>query len=191
VAAVVLAGVVVAVVVLRGGGGGVPTGGADDAEPVAVSSDAPGFRDLAGLDAASDLVVAGRVTATAAGRWFGEGDDGARIRSRLVTLAVDEVLRPPGSTAPSSLLVEEEGWLEDGSPLVVDGAAPSRVGDEGIWFLRRTGDGSTDAWIVVNAQGRYLVAGDRLRGAEGDDPLVAQVEALDRAGLVDALRGLG
>lgn len=34
-----------------------------------------------------------------------------------------------------ALLVEEEGWLADGKPLVVDGAAPSTQGDVGIWFL--------------------------------------------------------
>lgn len=26
--------------------------------------------------------------------------------------------------------MEEEGWLEDGTPLIVDGAAPSATGDD-------------------------------------------------------------
>jgi len=147
--------------------------------PVAVDSDAARYASLDELVAASDLVVRGRVTDTERGRWFGDGTDSARIQSRLVTLEVEDVLHgdaPDG--AGGTLLVEEEGWTEDGAPLVVDGAAPSADGDEGIWFLVDPGDDTTDALIIVGAQGRYLVDGSHLTGAEGDDPLVAELAAL-------------
>lgn len=101
---------------------------------VEVASDAPRFASLEELAAASDAAVRAEVVATERGRWFGDGAGGTRIQSRLVTLRVTEVM---AGVAPSSatLLLEEEGWLEDGAPLVVDGAAPSQVGDDGIWFV--------------------------------------------------------
>lgn len=181
-ALVAVAGVVALTVVARGRGE-VPaaaptTTAAPELEPVAVTSDAPRFTSVDQLVAASDLIVRARVRDAQPGRWFGDGSASARIRSRLVTLDVEEVLRgevPPGELG--TLLVEEEGWSSDGAPLVVDGAAPSIEGDEGVWFLVDPGDDTTDALIVVNAQGRYLVDGDRLTGAAGDDPLVAELSA--------------
>jgi len=161
-------------------------------EPVAVDSDAPAYASLDELVAASDLIVRGRVTDTERGRWFGDGSERARIQSRLVTLDVEDVLKgeaPDGATG--TLLVEEEGWLEDGSPLVVDGAAPSTKGDEGIWFLVDPGDDTTDALIIVNAQGRYLVDGAHLEGASGADPLVAELSALSEDELAARIRAAG
>ena len=83
------------------------------------------------------------------------------------------------------LLVEEEGWLEDGTPLIVDGAAPSAVGDDGIWFLPTSATRTLPVYVVVSAQGRYLVDGDGLPGAAGDDPLVDELAGLS----VDELDG--
>jgi hypothetical protein len=180
-AALVAVAVIVAAVVLAGGSDEAPppaatTTAAPELDPVEVSSDAPRFTSLDQLVAASDLIVRARVTDTEPGRWFGDGSTSARIRSRLVTLDVDEVLAgeaPAGELG--TLLLEEEGWTQDGAPLVVDGAAPSKVGDDGIWFLVDPGDGTTDALIVVNAQGRYLVDGDHLSGAAGGDRLVEEL----------------
>jgi hypothetical protein len=141
-------------------------------DAVEVTSDAPAYASLQELVDASDLIVRGRITAAERGRWFGEPGEG-RIESRLLTLDVEDVLRGSPKGEVSSLLVEEEGWTEDGRPLVIDGAVPSQKGDEGIWFLTDTGDETTGSWIVVNAQGRYLVGSDgRLEGAKGADPLV-------------------
>jgi hypothetical protein len=167
------------------------TGAAEESrEPVAVTSDAPRYADLAELVAASDLVVRGEVEATERGRAFG-GPGGAAIVSRLVRLRVDEVLAGPAPVDAVDVLVEEEGWLDDGRPLAVDGAAPTEVGDRGIWFLLDVGDPELPVYTVVNAEGRYLEeeggsggsggsgdGGGGLVGAEGDDPLVAEVEAL-------------
>jgi hypothetical protein len=150
----------------------------EDGEPVAVSSDAPRFATLADLLDASDVVVSGEVVATERGRPFGE-PGGTAIVSRLVTLRVDEVLAGTAPAGAPNLLIEEEGWLDDGPPLVVDGAAPSEVGDRGIWFLVDAGDPELPVHVVVNAEGRYLLddAG-ALVGADGDDPLIAEIEAL-------------
>lgn len=154
------------------------------ADAVEVASDAPAYGTLQELVDASDLIVRGRVTAAERGRWFGDPGAGARIQSRLVTLEVDEVLQGAPRGEAASLLVEEEGWTEDGRPLVIDGAVPSQRGDEGIWFLVDPGDEDTGAWIVVNAQGRYLRgADDELIGADGADPLIAELAS----GSVDEL----
>jgi hypothetical protein len=149
---------------------------AAEPEPVEVTSDAPRVSSLEDLAAAADLVVRAEVIGTQPGRVFGE-PGGAAVESRMVTLRVDRVIAgaPPGG---DTLVVEEEGWLEDGTPLIVDGAAPSAVGDDGIWFLSEVSAGDAPVYVVVSAQGRYLVDGERLRGASGDDALVAELSAL-------------
>lgn len=160
-----------------------PAPAASDPDAVAIASDAPRLGTLAELTAAADVVVRGEVVATERGRWFGAGEGGStRLQSRFVTLRVDEVLAgdPP---AAGTVLVEEEGWLDDGAPVVVDGAAPSRTGDRGVWFLVDGGDPEVGAYVVVGAQGRYLQGdGGETIGADGDDPLVAE---LTRRGLDD------
>jgi len=145
--------------------------------PVAVSSDAPRLTSLEELVAASDLVVRAEVAATERGRVFGDPNGGASVESRLLTLEVTDVLAGAGP-ADDAVLVEEEGWLEDGTPLIVDGAAPSRTGDDGIWFLVRVGDPDVPVHVVVSAQGRYLVDGDGLASASGDDPLIEALAGL-------------
>jgi hypothetical protein len=155
-------------------------------EPVAVSSDAPRVATLDELVAASDVVVQGRVAETRRGRAFGE-PGGRTIVSRLVTLRVETVLAgaPPTTGA---VLVEEEGWLDDGSPLVIDGLRPTEEGDSGVWFLAAGGDPDVPAYVVVGSQGRYLAEGGRLAGATGGDPLVSELASLGPDGLADAVR---
>ena len=60
------------------------------------------------------------------------------------------------------MLVEEEGWLDDGRALAVDGAAPTRTGDAGFWFLVEVDDPDLPVFTTVGAAGRYLV--DRTAG---------------------------
>jgi hypothetical protein len=157
-------------------------------EPVAVTSDAPRLTALAELATASDVVLRGEVTATEHGRVFGASSEGA-IESRLVTLRVTEVLA--GESPPAGpLVVEEEGWLEDGTPIAVDGAAPSAVGDDAIWFLQAAGTDDFPVYVAVSAEGRYLVVGDDLAGAVGDDPLVAQLSALTPGALAAQVAAL-
>lgn len=171
----------------RGGSGSErgPAGAGPTA--VEVSSDAPAHRSLDELVAAADTVVRGKVLGTERGRWFGDGADSPRIQSRLVTLRVDEVLA--GADVSDTVLIEEEGWLDDGAPLVVDGAQPSRRGDRGIYFLVDGGDPQLGAYVILGAEGRYLTPdGTTLTGAEGDHPLVAALVSSDVDDLLDRLR---
>jgi len=132
--------------------------------------------------------VRAEVVAATPGRLFGQPGAGA-IRSRLVTLRVDEVLAgtpPPTAT----IVVEEEGWLEDGTPVVVDGAPGSRPGDDAVWFLVEVASPDVPVHVSVGAQGRYLISEGGLRGADGDDPLVRELAALTVAELADRLTAL-
>jgi hypothetical protein len=160
-------------------------------ELVEVTSDAPRYPSLDELVAAADLVVRGEVASTERGRTFGQ-PGGSTIVSRLATLRIDEVL---AGTAPraDTVLVEEEGWLDDGRALVVDGAGPTRVGDAGFWFLVEVDDPDLPVYTTVGAAGRYLVTADdgRLQGADDDDPLVAEIEAVGADDLAATLRRAG
>ena len=149
------------------------------------------FDALDELVAASDLVVTGEVVETARGRLVGDADNGGVV-SRIVTVRVDRVL-VAGVEPPSRfVLVEEEGWLADGTPIMVDDVTPSAVGDHGMWFLDTISDGDVTTHLVINSQGRYLADQDRLVGGDRDDPLVQQLQALGFDGLVtstDAIAG--
>ena len=167
------------------GDGGQPFDAEGGPAPLAVSaSSLYQFDDLASMVAASDLVVRARVDSTARGRVVGAGE--AAVISRIGTLAVEEVLA--GEEAGSTLLVEEEGWLGDGTAIAVNGLAPSESGMDAIWFLDRRPDPEVPGYLVINHQGRYVVDGDRLHGADGPDPLVAAVEPLGPDGLTHAVR---
>ena len=184
----VVVAVVAGVALTRGDDEGPPPGPVTPT-PVAVTSDAPRLDTLEALAAAADLVVRGEVARTARGRLFGDSATGTAIESRLVTLSVTAVLR--GDAAPGDdLLLEEEGWTQDGAPLIVDGAAPSATGDDGIWFLTQVEGPTGAAYVVVSAQGRYLVEGAGLRGADGDDPLIAALAALSPAALAERIAAL-
>jgi hypothetical protein len=189
---------ILAVALVGGGGSGgdpeptptpTPTSSASVPEPVEISSDSPTYATLGELLAASDLVVRARVTSTDRGRVFGEPGEETALESRLVALEVTEVLRGP--EPPTEFLVEEEGWLLDGSPLIVDGLVPSAAGDDAIWFLVDPSATEPAPFVTVNAQGRYLVDGDGLLGADGADPLVTRIEALGAAALEAAIRRAG
>jgi hypothetical protein len=155
--------------------------------PVAASS-VYQFDDLASMVAASDLVVRARVDTTARGRLVGDGE--AAVVSRIDTLSVEEVLAGDASLdfSGGTLLVEEEGWLGDGTAIAVNGLAPSAAGMDAIWFLDRRPDPELPGYLIINHQGRYVVDGNQLRGADGHDPLVAELEPLGPEGLTDAVR---
>lgn len=168
----------------RADAGGSAAGGTP--RPVEVSSDAPRVRDLNELVGSADVVVEAEVVSSAEGRWFGDDVGSGAILSRLVTLRVLDVIAgtPPAS---DSVLVEEEGWTADGSPLVVDGLAAAGVGDRGIWFLVDGGDPEVGAYLLVGAQGRYLIRDEGLAGASGGDALVAELSAMSREELAKAI----
>jgi hypothetical protein len=147
-----------------------------DPEPAPVDVEATSIYQFSSLDemvAASDAIVVGRVTATERGRLVGDPANGGVI-SRLVTVTVDEVL---AGVAGATIVVEEEGWLTDDTPITVNGVAASRVGDEGLWFLDINDDAELPSFLVINSQGRFLIADDgTLRGGDQRDVLVQQLQ---------------
>lgn len=149
--------------------------------PVAVAAtDTQTYPDLASLARASDLVVRGHVTRVQRGRVIGDPTAGDAIVSKIVTVTVDTSLR--GSLgAGATVLIEEEGWLVDGSPVLVNGVTPPAEGDEAVWFLQAVTDPELTGYIQTNGQGRYQILPDgALRGAAPADPLV---QATQLAGL--------
>jgi hypothetical protein len=195
IAALLVAGVLAVALVSGGSGSDDPASDRSTATastepaPVDIASDSPTYATLDELLAASDLVVRARVTSTERGRVFGEPGQENAIESRLVGLEVTETLK--GAEPPPEILVEEEGWLLDGAPLIVDGLVPSATGDDAIWFLVDPSDDPQEPtpFVTTNAQGRYLVVDDTLIGADGPDPLIARLEALGPSGLEDAVQG--
>jgi hypothetical protein len=187
-------------VVLVSGGSGSGSGSGDPASdgstatastepaPVDIASDSPTYATLDELLAASDLVVRARVTSTERGRVFGEPGEENAIESRLVGLEVTETLK--GAEPPPEILVEEEGWLLDGAPLIVDGLVPSATGDDAIWFLVDPSDDPQEPtpFVTTNAQGRYLIVDDTLIGADAQDPLIQRLESLTPEALETAIR---
>ncbi len=126
----------------------------DEPEPVELASDAPTFTSLAELVAASDLVVVATVTDISDGRTVTAPDDpAAGIRTRLVRLSVARTLV---GQASRPLVVEEPAALIDGTPVVVDGLEPLRVGEQAVWFLVAGDDASLPYYAVVNSQGRVV-----------------------------------
>lgn len=193
----VVVAVVVGAFVLAGRGPSAPDDHRSqptDTTPAPVAVDATSSYAFATLEQMidnSDLVVRGRVVATERGPLVGEAD--ASVVSRVVTLQVDDVLggRLAASTTTDrgTILIEEEGWLPDGRPLIVDGVTPSQVGDDGIWFLQVSPDPDLPSFLVINSQGRYLVDGDGLRGGDQRDALVRELELLSPGALEQQVRG--
>jgi hypothetical protein len=206
-AAVLGVGLLVGVAALLVGGDGEAGVATTTTEPEPYemeSSAAHRWVTLDELVEASAVVVRGQVVHTTRGELLGaEGTDpaAAGVVVREVTIQVDEVLhRSDGAPllGPGErIVVAEEGWLSTGEPLVVDGLAPSAPGDDAVWFLDAlpagedadpTSEGPT--YVVVGSQGRYVVDGtDGLRGAEGDDALVASIESMSPDQLRAELRG--
>jgi hypothetical protein len=132
---VVLA-IVVALMVASGGGDGGGDGdidgdvsGSDSTEVVDLEAvDVVSVSSVADMVASSECVLRGEVVHTDRGRAL-SGD----LVSRLVQVRVDDALA--GECPTGTVVVEEEGWLPDGTEVTVEGWPGSREGDEGVWFL--------------------------------------------------------
>jgi hypothetical protein len=157
--------------------------------PVQVQAEGPTFTTLDELSAASDRVVEATVVGFDDGRTITDPSDAnSGLRTRLVQLDVIETFAGP---ATSSLVVEEEAALLDGTAIVVNGARAVDIGDSGFFFLV---DGATEEFpyvAVINEQGRYLVAdsgADVLIAANSSSTLAVEVEAMGADALRTALR---
>jgi hypothetical protein len=113
----------VVVVAAAGGGAHFLLLDEDAPEPLAVA--ATSVYDFATLDelvAASDVIVVGAVVAVDEGRLVGDPAAGAVV-SRVATVRVESVLAGEAADGVIAdvVIVEEEGWLPDGTPLIVNG----------------------------------------------------------------------
>lgn len=150
---------------------------AANAAPLAVTAEsAYQFASLDEMLQASDAVVVGVVEATSRGRLVGDPSDGGVI-SRVVTVRVEQSLWSPREPLAAVLLVEEEGWLPDGTPIEVNGVAASAVGDRGLWFLDQVAADDVTTMVVINSQGRFL---DTAAGTVGGDQGDALVQILQQ-----------
>jgi hypothetical protein len=120
----VLLAVVVGIVVSRSGSGNdgaaVETVDLDAVDSIPVGS-------VADMVGAADCVLRGEVVHTEPGREVGNG-----LRSRLVQIQVGQALA--GECPSGTVVVEEEGWLDD-TEVTVEGWPGSIEGDDGVWFL--------------------------------------------------------
>jgi len=185
-----LVGIVLIVAVIATWSGSRGSGPVDAMQPLRVSATSVyDFASLEEMAVASDLVVEADVVAVERGRLVGEPDEGGVI-SRIVTLAVADVISGDPAAGTSTIIVEEEGWLPDGTPIIVDDVEPSAVGDHGVWFLDALDDADRadlPAYLVINSQGRLLERDDRVVGGDQSDPLVL---AIQRGSFDDLIRAL-
>lgn len=110
------------------------------------------FDSVVELAAASDLVVRARVVAVGPGPTV-EQDD-ARFQLRFVTLRPEEYLK--GSSPTVLVRFAEPGYTLDGTGFTVNGMTWSEVGDEGWFFLARSGD---EQLAAVSSYGKVATSG--------------------------------
>jgi hypothetical protein len=132
------------------------------------------FTTIGEMTAASDLVVVGSVAAVAEGRLIGS-PGGTSVRSQFTTITVQRVL---AGVAPAAVVIEEEAALADGTPITVNGVAPSEVGDRAVWFLDQLEGEESPVYLVINSQGRVLDEGGRAVGGDQRDALVQAIQRL-------------
>jgi hypothetical protein len=123
--------------------------------PIAIEATGPRFAAFHDLVVAGDGIVAGEVVDVRVGRTLTDpADPTAGIVTQLVTLRVDRVLR---GTAKSTIVIEQEASLADGTPIVVNGLPPLAYGEVGIAvYLDRIDDEfpyaalvNEQAWLAV------------------------------------------
>ena len=110
------------------------------------------------------------------GRLVGDPNDGGVI-SRVVTVRIETALWVADEPLATALLIEEEGWLPDGTPIEVNGVPASAVGDRGLWCLDRVPSDDVSVMVTINSQGRFL---DTAAGTVGGDQRDALVQVLQQ-----------
>lgn len=123
--------------------------------PVDIAASGPRFETLAELVEAADVIVEGRIVGVSDGRSITDPSD--PTTGFTTSLFQLEVTTAYVGTTATSLIVEQEAALLDGTPIVVNGLRPNAVGDAGFWFLVRGGDEEFPYVALVNEQGRLLV----------------------------------
>ncbi|MCX4583185.1 hypothetical protein [Streptomyces sp. NBC_01481] len=114
------------------------------------------FKNLGELVSTSPVIVKAEVTGIQPGRTLGSAEEGGVDQARDVTLSVTtSYKRYP--TVPTSIVMEEWGWDEQGNGYQVEHVTWSQVGDKGFYFLEQSD--ATGKWQLVNTQARMLDKG--------------------------------
>lgn len=132
------------------------------------------FEEIPTLVRTTDLIVEGTVREVRPGRSVGEGDHPLQFRE--VRIEVSNVYYSRDREQPTEVVIEEEGWDVDRPIISFNGLAASQVGDVGFYFLKRKDP--TPYYALINNQGRYLMRGDGLEGADRQDPLIERIERM-------------
>lgn len=138
------------------------------------------FTSLAEMVATSSVVIVGTVNALEPGRTAGSGMD-QEVYTNAVVHVDDQLF---GGPAAPDVRVEQLTSFA-GDPIVLDGVEPSKLGDHGIYFLRRT---DTGTYVLVSSQGRFLERGPRMVGTNAHDELVNRLVRLDMTTLAQRVR---
>lgn len=130
------------------------------------TSEVYSYTGLAQMQATSDLVVRGAVTAINPGRTVG-GSGGNDAPA-----AAEEYAPPSGAIRFSEVVVRVDEWLggtreiEPGSEIALEEETPvaalapnSQVGDSGIYFVMEKGD-RPGAYVLSGSPARFLQAAD-------------------------------
>lgn len=124
-----------------------------DAAVVDVHSSGPEYASAEALATASDRVVEGEVVAVEPGRAITDpADPDVGFVTQLVTVAVSHVVKGPPS---STVVVEQEATLLDGTPITVDGVQPLEVGDRGLFNLV-DGDGEQFPYTALTTPDAFV-----------------------------------
>lgn len=141
------------------------------------------FDTITELVATSDLVVEATVLSESRGQTIGE--HGKRIKR----LAKVEVLETFKGESPQTLTVIEDGWLEDGRSIIVDGVAPLTPNRRVILFLlRSTESGAGDMAFRVDSAGQYSIEGESVEAGHGGSPVLEKVKKMKPKELREAVR---
>lgn len=144
--------------------GGIPA----DAEVVRISADRAAYHTLDELEAASELVIIGRVSGspdTEITREYSEefGRDIVRTVQSTVSVEVEQVLK--GESADKIEVSQRCGYVPEDNRIVTSSAmTPMQSGDRWIMFLYK-GDNSGTYWCAGDSSGRYPLPNDGLDAA--------------------------
>ncbi|MFD7067975.1 hypothetical protein ACFV97_12175 [Streptomyces sp. NPDC059913] len=114
------------------------------------------FASVAEMASTSTAVVEAEVVDVQPGRTMGSEEAGGVDQARDVTLSVKTSFKRPFVSAPSTIVLEEWGWDEEGRGYQVENVAWSKVGDKGFYFLSKSE--AEGRWRLVNTQGRGLIS---------------------------------
>ncbi len=114
------------------------------------------FESLPEMTATADMVVVATVVRAEPGRWLGESGAPDSSRVRAVTLGVQDVLYSSSTIpAPSTLVLDEEGWTPEGIGYQLEGLPWLKVGDRGVFAVAYSEEGGGVS--LLNTQSRFLL----------------------------------